>query len=107
MTNNDSDEESSETKTQLHNVLKIKGHDGQYSLVCADRWTQDHSEVVCKELGFTNALSWSQVHLNQPDMRFYKMRDDNLTDNFLANFHLSTSCDAGIISLECQTYCEY
>lgn len=101
--------QSSEEKTvvsELHSVLKLKGNDGQYSLVCADRWKQTNSDYICKELGFTKALSWSQIHLTQPDMRFYKMRAENITNNFIANFNLSNSCDDGIISLECQTYCK-
>lgn len=106
-TPNQSDDEPASGKTQLHNVLKMKGADGQYSFVCADRWQKTHADTVCKELGFTSSLSWSQVHLAQPDMRFYKMRSENLTENFLTNFNWSTGCDDGIISLECQSYCKF
>lgn len=88
-------------------MLKIKGSDGRYSMVCADRWNQNHSDTVCKELGFTKAIRWPQIHLAQPNMQFYKMREENLSTNFIANLNLSNSCDEGIVSLECQTYCEY
>lgn len=87
-------------------VLKIKGSDGKYSLVCSDKWKQVHSDIVCKKLGFTKAISWSQIHLSQTDNRYYKINADNLSSNFIANFNLGSRCDEGIISLECQTYCK-
>lgn len=105
------DEDKVEDETEMKNVLKVKRSDGQYAYVCADKWSDKYSDLVCNELGYSKAIGWSKVKRSsaEENARYLEINGDNVNNQqIISSLNETEKCgDDEILAIDCQLYSKF
>lgn len=87
----------------------MKRSDTQYSYVCANKWNDEYSDVVCNKLGFSHAIKWAKIKIFEENARYLTVDGDDVENEQIINhFNFTEKCDDDeIVALDCQLYSKF
>ena len=98
-------ENNSNNVTETMSALRVRRNDGSHSYVCSERWNNTLSDRVCEKMGFARSVQWSEIFLNATHyLKLDPSEVDNDSDNILAQLKTRSTCQGGVVGLECLKY---
>uniref|UniRef100_A0A1B0CML0 Trypsin-like serine protease n=2 Tax=Lutzomyia longipalpis TaxID=7200 RepID=A0A1B0CML0_LUTLO len=94
---------TNDSSAEATNLVGVRKGVGKYHYICADSWSDRHSEEMCIKLGYANYSAWTKTALSESPSPIYALTEV-ANASLLEKIVETDACTGGFVSLTCEEF---